>query len=503
MTRFQSAFRRPLALAAAAALVIQPLAATWSIVVVDTATGEVAVGTATCNPGQNIKAGVPVVVPGIGVGAAQCSGDSSAGRRKAIRQGLLAGLSPDEIMTTGSSEQNGIVNLLDSPATFTGSSCGAAKIGITGEVGTLKYAIQGNVLAGKKVVFDAETALLNAPGDLAEKLMAAMEAARDAGGDGRCSCSGAAPNSCGSPPPSFTHTAYNGYMGVARYADDIGGCGAQNGCAQGNYFLSINVISGPNKKPPIEWLREKFDAWKLTLVDRPDAFNTIVDVGASALPADGVARLPIAFHLFDYYGNPLTAGGAQVSLINDSGQPAVTVPGAVTDHGDGGYSLELVAGTNPGTDVWRIVVDDLTGNPVSLPTITVRVDPLAPLHLGFDEVSAAAGGWVPLTLNAAAGDFYRVLGSSSGTQPGAPFKGTVLPLNRDAFMTTVAIQSNAALFPNTHGFLDPAGRAEAAFAPTPGYLAPFVGTRLEWSALFRDAGGVFTAAPAQGFDVLP
>ena len=70
---------------------------------------------------------------------------------------------------------------------------------VTGEVGDLSYAIQGNVLVGWLPVLDAETALLNTPGDLATKVMAAMQAARFAGGDGRCSCSNNNPTGCGEP----------------------------------------------------------------------------------------------------------------------------------------------------------------------------------------------------------------------------------------------------------------------------------------------------------------
>ena len=64
------------------------------------------------------------------------------------------------------------------------------------------YAIQGNILMGSPVILDVETALRNTPGDLSQKVMAAMEAARDMGGDGRCSCDEQFPESCGTPPPA-------------------------------------------------------------------------------------------------------------------------------------------------------------------------------------------------------------------------------------------------------------------------------------------------------------
>ena len=44
--------------------------------------------------------------------------------------------------------------------------------GVVGQSGTLRYAIQGNVLTGQPVVTEAELAIQNTPGTLADKLMA-------------------------------------------------------------------------------------------------------------------------------------------------------------------------------------------------------------------------------------------------------------------------------------------------------------------------------------------
>ena len=58
-------------------------------------------------------------------------------------------------------------------------------------------------------------AVLATEGDVAAKLMAGMEAARDAGGDGRCSCNGD-PTDCGCPVPVFDKSGHIGGMVVAR-----------------------------------------------------------------------------------------------------------------------------------------------------------------------------------------------------------------------------------------------------------------------------------------------
>jgi len=220
---------RRLALAlAAGALSVAPAAATWSIVVLDRDTGEVAVASATCLAFP-LDRWVPVVVVGRGGAAAQSVLDVSSQNRIFIRDAFLAGLAPARILDElGQGDpffqqrQYGIVSVDGPPVTFTGTQASDAKHGVAGEVGALAYAIQGNVLAGDAVVTAAEQALLTTPGDLSQKVMAAMEAARAMGGDGRCSC-GTPPDGCGAPPPNFTHSAWTAFVVLARPGDADGG----------------------------------------------------------------------------------------------------------------------------------------------------------------------------------------------------------------------------------------------------------------------------------------
>ena len=94
--------------------------------------------------------------------------------------------------------------------------------GSRGEQGSLVYAIQGNVLTGDPVVFEAERTLLSSTGDLGQRVMAAMETARAFGGDGRCSCSYGAPTNCGSPPPNFDKSAHVAFLIISRIGDEEG-----------------------------------------------------------------------------------------------------------------------------------------------------------------------------------------------------------------------------------------------------------------------------------------
>jgi hypothetical protein len=488
-------------------LLAAPVPATWSIVVVNTATGEVAVGTATCLSNFDIQKGVPVIVPGFGAGASQSLLDSGGINRKIIQRGLLIGLTPAQILQELSqingfqARQFGIVDLLDVPVTFTGSNAGAAKGGVAGIAGDLRYAIQGNVLTGDAVWLEAEKALLQTPGDLSQKLMAAMEAARAMGGDGRCSCSPSAPTSCGAPPVSgFTKSAHCAFVGVARIGDPLGLCNSTVGCAASDYFLELNYFGAAADPDPVLVLQSQYDAWRLGQAGIPDQVHSTVAVSAQSLPADGLARLRADLTLADIDAIPLGVGGAAITYELLTPLPPVSVPLAVVDHGDGSYSLEFQAGFAAGTDVWRLHAEGVALQP----DVTVRIDPLAPLHLGFDAVASSAGAAVPITLNlgaALAGAPYHVLCSGSGTVPGTTAYGVAVPLNVDALYTLSLGAPNTAPFLATAGVLDATGRAAATFDAPPGLLDPYLGGQIHWAVVVRKAPAAVFGPLA--FGVLP
>lgn len=77
--------------------------------------------------------------------------------------------------------QVGLVDSDGGAATFTGASCLEWAGGITGQ----GYAIQGNLLSGPEVVRQMEHAFLETGGDLPKRLLSALEAGGQAGGDRR------------------------------------------------------------------------------------------------------------------------------------------------------------------------------------------------------------------------------------------------------------------------------------------------------------------------------
>ena len=165
-----------------------PVRGTWSIAAADTETQEVAVASATCVTGIDLRAELPTVRVGVGAGAAQSQLDSNGTRRDIMWDGLIAGRSSSAIMQqlaglSGSRiHQNGLADTGGDAATFSGNGTFAHSSGVTGQVGTLHYAIQGNILTGRPVIDMAEAALRDpANGDLPGRVMAAMEAARAMG----------------------------------------------------------------------------------------------------------------------------------------------------------------------------------------------------------------------------------------------------------------------------------------------------------------------------------
>ena len=494
-----------------AALLLLPSAhATWSIVVVNTATGEVCVGTATCLQGIDIRDAVPVLKVGVGAGASQSFLSQIA--KVQIFDGFCNGDTPADILTLIEStdgfyqgRQFGIVDMVNPSAGHTGSSAGIAKGDIQGTFGSYKYSIQGNVLTGFAVLTAAETALISTPGDMGQKVMAAMEAARALGGDGRCSCSYSAPTSCGAPPPSFTKSAHVGSVQLARIGDVDSACTSGPDCAAGLYYLNLNVIGFFSDPDPVFTLQSMYDTWRANLLGRPDHILSTAAAGAQSLPADGQATTGVTVVLADVDGAPITSGGATLSIASADGGPGLTTVGPVTDHGDGSYTFTLTAGATTGTETLAIVVDDGTVAATLFPHLEVELESAASFHCGFDEISASAGALVPFVVDlgpGASSDTYVVLASSNGTAPGLALPGgALLPLNPDAVTNYTLLHPGPPLLPGSFGALDGQGRATASFEPGPGLLTSAVGLRLDWAAVTLTATPLTTVA--DGFDILP
>jgi len=487
-----------------------PAGATWSIVVVNRRTGEVAIGGATCLAATDLSRIIPAVAVGVGGGCAQATGNNAS--LVILYDELVQGSDPAAVLAAMdaadphfNTRQIGIVNMADSPVTYTGRQVGRAKGGVVGEVGDLAYAIQGNVLTDRSVWLNAETALLATSGDLSQKLMAAMEAAAAQGGDGRCSCSLSDPTGCGAPPPSFDKSAHCGFMLVARMGDEDDRCTQGNDCANGSYYMFLNIKglnARQNAPDPVLQLRQRYGEWRDRKLGKPDGILSSV-TAVQSLPADGTTRRTVTVELKDVDGVPLSVGGNDVQVATaPEGVGTGLTAGPVTDNGDGTYSFELVAGTTPGVD--RFVITAVAGAKIATlyPYLEVRSDPVQGLHSGYDEISAAEQACVPFVVNEPdhAGETYLLAASLGGTQPGWTIFGTNIPLNPP--LQSVLTGMPAARLPNSLGVLDVDGRAEAAFVSGPTFLTHLIGRRVDWATLVIGPGGV-TSTNAVGFDVVP
>ena len=477
----------------ASALIAPSLDATWSIIIVDTRTGEVAIGSATCVPGYDLRQLASVVVVGKGAAAAQSYVQFSGTNRQLIFNGFKKGTAPAAMLAALAKQdgghqtrQYGIVDTQGRAVGFTGTGAGAYAGHLTGRIGDLVYAIQGNVITGKPVLTEAEKVIRTSKGDLGQRLMLSMEAARKMGGDGRCSCPNSSPTGCGSPPKNkFTHSAYIGYMLVARLGDKDGGCDGSRGCATGTYYMRLDVANTNRNHPdPVITLRKMFDAWRKSWSGRPDHHRSEVRFWPPSLPNDGKAQTTVAVKLVDIDGKDVGGSSAKLNVTLDPKSSASATIGKVTARGGGVYTFPVTAGTKKGTAQLRVEVDDGKGK--------VLLTPVAPIAIVDDSLwnsspflSASAGGHVDFVLRgpaARAKTVYGLMVSASGTSPGIKLRnGARLPLNFDPVLQLFLSVANTPLFARAVGTLDAASRAEAQFRMPPGLLTPVQGRTLNFA----------------------
>lgn len=265
---------RKLFVAAAVMVALQTnVFATWSVIAVDRKTGQIVIASATCVP-QQAFAGFPakglkdvqaIIIPGVGVAAAQANVDRTRALQKLIADELNKGTDPARIIDmlkdgdqTHATRQYGIVDLNGRMAGYSGANNGKQSLDRQGRVeGTqVFFSIQGNILAGDDVVEEAAKAFRQAKGSLTDRVMAAMEAADSRGGDRRCNC-----KSLPDPPaPCENKTAHVAYIVAANKSDKMG-----RGLNDGTYFMELQV-SDQDIKPdendnPVKTLRMRYNRW--------------------------------------------------------------------------------------------------------------------------------------------------------------------------------------------------------------------------------------------------
>jgi uncharacterized Ntn-hydrolase superfamily protein len=217
---------------------------TFSICAVDTVTGEVGAAGASCvDATMTGGSGVEIISsihPGVGaihtqaayLPANQTYGDSLMNRGRTCVQ-IVDSLVAHDAQGDPSNRQYGVVELRNghpSSAGYSGSSCPNYYNQISGK----NYSIQGNTLLGAKILDSMQARFLRTPGDLACKLMAAMQGAKVIGADTRCAASG--------------NSSLSSFLRVACSSDK-----------RPNYALSLLVKQGPAGFEPIDSLQKMFN----------------------------------------------------------------------------------------------------------------------------------------------------------------------------------------------------------------------------------------------------
>ena len=159
-----------------------PFAHTYSIVAVDSATGEI--GAAVQSHWFSVGSIVIWAEAGVGAVATQSFVNPSFGPRGLML--LKAGLTPQqsvkallEIDPGRDVRQLAIIDAAGNTAAHTGKDC----IPAAGHISKKYYSVQANLMHNDKVWPAMEKAFLETKGPLAERLVAALEAAEAQGGD--------------------------------------------------------------------------------------------------------------------------------------------------------------------------------------------------------------------------------------------------------------------------------------------------------------------------------
>jgi uncharacterized Ntn-hydrolase superfamily protein len=155
---------------------------TYSIVARDPATGEMGVAVQTHVPFVGV--GVPWAEAGVGAVATQSVTDPNYGKLglEMMRAGKSAPTALKSLLAGDDDRENRQVGMIDSQgrvAAHTGSKCIEAAGHRTGK----DYSVQANLMANDRVWPAMAKAFESAKGDLAERMLAALDAAQKEGGD--------------------------------------------------------------------------------------------------------------------------------------------------------------------------------------------------------------------------------------------------------------------------------------------------------------------------------
>lgn len=280
---------------------------TFSIVAIDTITGEVGSAGASCVDMSNFPGYTDDFLGELfpGLGAINTQAYYHPTNQSNARDRMNLGDTPSQIIdwlvendVSGQPQlrQYGIVALVDeSPesAAHTGIATDDYKNHVLGP----NYSIQGNILLGQEILDSMEYRFLTAEGDLACKLMAAMQGANVVGADTRCSSNGT--------------SSLFAFIKVAQ-PDDVFG--------EPSFLLSLRTSSGDNIEP-IDSLQTMFDevhdCFYVGIFDHEEFRNSInifPNPTSDLIVVESSLGKPCSIEVYDIYGKSISTS----SLVNET-----------------------------------------------------------------------------------------------------------------------------------------------------------------------------------------
>jgi uncharacterized Ntn-hydrolase superfamily protein len=227
---------------------------TFSIVAIDSVSGEIGSAGASC---VGYSSGYPHgavvlsdVIPGIGAIHTQAS--YLPGNQQYAHDLMMMGLSPQQIIDSlvakdaggnPKTRQYGIVDYNNGhpeSASYTGINCQNYK----NDTNNIYYSIQGNILLGQLVIDSMQNRFLNTAGTLADRLMAALQGAKMIGADTRCAV--------------HNSSSLSSFLRVARPADPADSLYLDIYMAYNQNFTGFVPVD------PIDSLQTLYDLWKTT-----------------------------------------------------------------------------------------------------------------------------------------------------------------------------------------------------------------------------------------------
>ena len=250
--------------------------ATWSVIAIDRNTKKVAVAAASCvnTPDDFLKDALAVVIPGVGAAACQARIDNTHQNQLLVFNELKMGTEPAKIIEMLSADagfelrQYGILDMQGRFAGRSGMNNIPEALWKAGQIpGTeIYYSIQGNTLS-PGTVLAAEKAFIAAKGALTDRVMAALQAGDEQGGDTRCACP---PEAAGKNQISCdAKHAHVAFILLANPTDPI------DSYSTGKYSMYITASQPAADHPsgakvgeslnPVKTLRLRYNAWRKTM----------------------------------------------------------------------------------------------------------------------------------------------------------------------------------------------------------------------------------------------